>query len=193
MRGPSFLSREPVVLLLAGVSALALVTLRGPGCAHVVEEAEPPPGAVEATLRAAPPASGAVAKSNLDAHPKKSVFKARARPLAFARWSPDIAGRTLLSVLSPDVHIDPGREAEVDLWQRKLHITTGILEYDFAWEDVERVYARPTTDPDLPFVLCIQTTKVPLIVLADLDLGAETQAVAEAAMRHVNEARSSGG
>jgi hypothetical protein len=184
---------KSIVALLVGVCALGLVTLRAPGCAHVVEGAEDPRGAVEAARRESPPAADTTAEYEFEAAMRQASFTARSRPIGFVRWSPDIAVLTLLSIVSPDVHVDLGREVEVRVARSRLHITTGILEYDFSWDKVESVYVRPTTDADLPFVLCVKTTVVPLIVLVDLDLGAETQAVAEAAMYYVNERRLDGG
>ena len=155
---------KPIVVLLVGVCALVLVTLRAPGCAHVVEGAEDPRGAVEAARRESPPAADTAAEYEFEAAMRQASFTARSRPIGFVRWSPDIAVLTLLA-LAADGH----------------------------GASFESVYVRPTTDADLPFVLCVKTTVVPLIVLVDLDLGAETQAVAEAAMYYVNERRLDGG
>ncbi len=143
---------------------------------------------MEAALRAEPPPA-----ATDDVPPRPASFTARSRPLGLVTWSPDIVGRTLLGALGSDASVDLGGEPGVRVDDGGLRVATGLITYDFTWDEVEGVYAHTTTDADLPFVLVVQTTDAAVLVLVDLDLGADAEAAAAAAQRYVVARRDAGG
>ena len=102
-------------------------------------------------------------------------------------WDPVIVVRSLLTALRSDVGLPHSMSAFVDVTDDGMTINTGLYSYAIGWDDVASVYAPDTNDPLNPRVLCVERSDGGLLVLSELALGTNTDAIVEAVNRRYPE------
>jgi hypothetical protein len=125
--------------------------------------------------------------------PRITTWPAKTRPVEGFRWAPVIVRNTLMGLWASDVQLGIAPYPGVDVAPDGIYVNSGWYRYMIPWQDIEYVSSPETTDRGNPRVLTIKRASGELLVLSDLALGAETQAVADAAQEMRREATRSPG